>query len=268
MIERAYMITSKEIEHNYIEIGYNKCNMNIAKCFILAILAGMFIAFGGLSSSVASCMIENSSLAKLIQSVVFPAGLAMVVAVGAELFTGDCLITISVLERKANVLKFIRTLIIVYIGNLVGSILVALMVVYGHTLSAFDGALAQNIVDIAAKKCEIGFGDAIIRGILCNILVCSAVWMSMTTKSAAGKIVALFMPIMVFVISGFEHSVANMFYIPAGIMALKEYGVEAEGLNWFNFFITNELPVTIGNLIGGISLSVALWFTQSQKAKK
>ncbi len=90
----------------------------------------------------------------------------------------------------------------------------------------------------------------------------------MTTKSAAGKIVALFMPIMVFVISGFEHSVANMFYIPAGIMALKEYGVEAEGLNWFNFFITNELPVTIGNLIGGISLSVALWFTQTQKAKK
>lgn len=171
MIERAYMITSKEIEHNYIEIGYNKCNMNIAKCFILAILAGMFIAFGGLSSSVASCMIENSSLAKLIQSVVFPAGLAMVVAVGAELFTGDCLITISVLERKANVLKFIRTLIIVYIGNLVGSILVALMAVYGHILSAFDGALAQNIVDIAAKKCEIGFGDAIIRGILCNVLV-------------------------------------------------------------------------------------------------
>lgn len=111
------MITSKEIEHNYIEIGYNKCNMNIAKCFILAILAGMFIAFGGLSSSVASCMIENSSLAKLIQSVVFPAGLAMVVAVGAELFTGDCLITISVLERKANVLKFIRTLIIVYIKS-------------------------------------------------------------------------------------------------------------------------------------------------------
>lgn len=90
----------------------------------------------------------------------------------------------------------------------------------------------------------------------------------MTTKSAAGKIVALFMPIMVFVISGFEHSVANMFYIPAGIMALKEYDVEAKGLNWFNFFITNELPVTIGNLIGGISLSVALWFTQSQKAKK
>ena len=142
------------------------------------------------------------------------------------------------------------------------------MAVYGHILSAFDGALAQNIVDIAAKKCEIGFGDAIIRGILCNVLVCSAVWMSMTTKSAAGKIVALFMPIMVFVISGFEHSVANMFYIPAGIMALKEYGVEAKGLNWFNFFITNELPVTIGNLIGGISLSVALWFTQSQKAKK
>ena len=90
----------------------------------------------------------------------------------------------------------------------------------------------------------------------------------MTTKSAAGKIVAVFMPIMVFVISGFEHSVANMFYIPAGIMALKEYGVEAEGLNWFNLFITNELPVTIGNLIGGISLSVALWFTQTQKAKK
>lgn len=261
------MITSKEIEHNYIEIGYDKCNMNIFKCIVLSILAGMFIAFGGLSSSAASCTIENPSVAKLIQSLVFPAGLSMVVVFGAELFTGDCLITISVLERKTNVLKFIKTLIIVYIGNLVGSLIVAALSVYGHTLSAFDGALAQNIVDIASKKCELGFGDAIIRGILCNVLVCLAVWMSMSTKSAAGKIAALFMPIMVFVISGFEHSVANMFYIPAGIMALKEYGIEAQSLNWFNFFITNELPVTIGNLIGGIALSFSLWFTQRQKTK-
>lgn len=261
------MITSKEIEHDYIEIGYNKCNMKFGKCFVLSILAGMFIAFGGLGSAMASCMIDNPSIAKLIQSIVFPAGLAMVVVVGAELFTGDCLITISVLENRTNILKFIKTLIIVYIGNLAGSLILSALAVYGHTMAAFDGALAQNIVDIAAKKCQIGFTDAILRGILCNILVCLAVWMTMTTKSAAGKIIALFLPIMVFVICGFEHSVANMFYIPAGIMSLKEYGIEADGLNWYNFFVTNELPVTIGNIIGGISVSLALWFTQSQKTK-
>lgn len=261
------MITSKEIEHNYIEIGFNKCNMNIFKCFILSILAGMFIAFGALSSSVASCTIENPSVAKLIQSIVFPAGLSMVVLFGAELFTGDCLITISVLERKTNLLKFIRTLIIVYIGNLVGSLIVAAFSVYGHTMSAFDGALAQNIVSIASNKCEISFSDAILRGVLCNVLVCLAVWMTMTTKSVAGKIAALFFPIMVFVISGFEHSVANMFYIPAAIMTSKQYHISADELNWYNFFITNELPVTIGNLIGGIALSFALWFTQRQKTK-
>ena len=234
------MITSKEIEHDYIEIGYNKCNMNIAKCFALSVLAGMFIAFGGLGSAIASCTIDNPSVAKLIQSIVFPAGLAMVVVVGAELFTGDCLITISVLERKTSVLKFIKTLIVVYIG----------------------------IVGVAQTKCTISFGDGIIRGILCNILVCLAVWMTMTTKSAAGKIVALYLPIMVFVICGFEHSVANMFYIPTGIMSAKEYGINADGLNWYNFFITNELPVTIGNLIGGIAVSLTLWFTQSQKTKQ
>lgn len=261
------MITSKEIEHDYIDIGYNKCNMNIAKCFVLSILAGMFIAFGGLGSSIASCTVENPGVAKLIQSVVFPAGLAMVVAIGAELFTGDCLITISVLERKTSVLKFIRTLVIVYIGNLVGGLIVSALAVYGHTMSAFDGALAQNIVDVATKKCEIGFGDGILRGILCNVLVCLAVWMTMTTKSAAGKIIALFFPIMVFVICGFEHSVANMFYIPAGIMTAKEYGIDSDSLNWFNFFIINEFPVTVGNVIGGIAVSLSLWFTQSQKAK-
>ena len=262
------MITSKEIEHDYIEIGYNKCNMNIAKCFALSVLAGMFIAFGGLGSAMASCTIDNPSVAKLIQSIVFPAGLAMVVVVGAELFTGDCLITISVLERKTSVLKFIKTLIVVYIGNLAGGLLLSALAVYGHTMSAFDGALAQSIVGVAQTKCTISFGDGIIRGILCNILVCLAVWMTMTTKSAAGKIVALYLPIMVFVICGFEHSVANMFYIPTGIMSAKEYGINADGLNWYNFFITNELPVTIGNLIGGIAVSLTLWFTQSQKTKQ
>lgn len=260
------MITSKEVEHDYIEIGYNKCKMNTAKCFVLSVLAGMFIAFGGLGSSIASCMIENLSVAKLVQSVVFPAGLAMVVVVGAELFTGDCLITISVLEKKTNILKFVKTLIIVYIGNLVGSLILSALAVYGHTMALFDGALVQSIVDIAAKKCQISFLDGIIRGILCNILVCLAVWMTMTTKSAAGKIIALFLPIMVFVICGFEHSVANMFFIPTGIMSLKEYNISAKGVNWYNFLITNELPVTIGNLIGGIGVSLTLWFTQRQKS--
>lgn len=261
------MKTSYEIAKNYIDIGYKKCCEKISKTFVLSILAGMFIAFGGLGSTIASCTISNPSVAKIIQGCVFPTGLALVVLVGAELFTGDCLIAISTLSKKTSTLKFIKTLVIVYIGNFVGSILVGAMTVYGHTASAFDGKLAQAFVNVAQAKCTISFGDGVLRGILCNILVCLAVWMALTAETSAGKIVALFLPIMVFVICGFEHSVANMFYIPTGMMAMKEYGLEAENLNWFGFLVTNEIPVTIGNLIGGIGVAITMWFTQLHKSK-
>ena len=170
----------------------------------------------------------------------------------------------QVLERKTSVLKFIKTLIVVYIGNLAGGLLLSALAVYGHTMSAFDGVLAQSIVGVAQTKCTIGFGDGIIRGVLCNILVCLAVWMTMTTKSAAGKIVALYLPIMVFVICGFEHSVANMFYIPTGIMSAKEYGINAVKLllpQKLNAQITFgfEDPYYTGKVLGWAAVLIPIY---------
>lgn len=261
------MKTSREIADSYVEIGYKKCSEKIAKTFVLSIFAGAFIALGGLGAAIASCMVSNPSIARIISGCIFPAGLAMVVLVGAELFTGDCLITISVLERKTSILKFIRTLVVVYVGNFVGSLMVGACAVYGHTLSAFDGKLAQALVDTATTKANIGFVDGILRGIMCNVLVCVAVWMGMSAERTSGKVIGLFFPIMVFVICGFEHSVANMFYIPTGIMALSEYGLSAQNLNWYGFFITNEIPVTLGNIIGGVGIAFGLWYTQIPKKK-
>lgn len=253
------MITSKDILKNYISIGEGKSKLPIGRATVLSVLAGMFIALAGIGASVASCMVDNPSIAKLISGCVFPAGLAMVVLTGSELFTGDSLMIISVLSRRVSILKMLRTWIIVYIGNLIGSMIVVLAVVYGHTLSMFDSSLAASLVATASSKCALSFGDAFLRGIMCNVLVCIAVWMGMSAKSAGGKVIALFLPIMVFVICGFEHSVANMFYIPAGILASAEYGIHADGLNWIAFFINNEIPVTLGNIVGGTGLGCALW---------
>lgn len=262
------MKTSREVADSYVEIGHKKCSEKISKTFVLSILAGMFIAFGGIGSAIASCTVPSGSVARIISGCVFPAGLAMVVLVGAELFTGDCLITISVLEKRTSVLKYVRTLLVVYIGNFVGSIIVGACAVYGHTLSAFDGKLAEMLVNTATTKANIGFADGLLRGIMCNVLVCIAVWMGMTAERTSGKVIGIFFPIMVFVICGYEHSVANMFYIPTGIMAAKEYGIESQGLNWYGFLVTNEIPVTLGNLIGGMGVAISLWYTQITRKKK
>lgn len=251
------MKPSNQILTDYMDIGTKKCTMPIIKCFVSAIMAGAFIALAGLGATVASCTVSNSSVAKLISGGVFPAGLAMVVLVGSELFTGNCLCILPVVEKRVSVLKLIKTLIVVYVGNLVGSMLVVLCAVYGHTLSMFDNAVAENLVSVATAKTNITFVDGFLRGIMCNVLVCIAVWMAMSAKSAGGKVIALYLPILVFVVCGFEHSVANMFYIPAGILAKAEYGIASDSLTWFGFFVTNEVPVTLGNIIGGFVVALS-----------
>lgn len=259
------MKTSNQILNDYMDIGTKKCTMPIVKCFVSAIMAGAFIALAGLGATIASCTVQNPSLAKLISGAVFPAGLAMVVLVGAELFTGDCLCILPVVEKRVNALKLIKTLIVVYVGNLIGSMLVVLCAVYGHTLSMFDNAVAQNLVSVATAKTNITFADGFLRGIMCNVLVCIAVWMAMSAKSSAGKVVALYLPILVFVVCGFEHSVANMFYIPAGLLAKTEYGITSDSLTWFGFFVTNEIPVTLGNIIGGFAVALSSLITFKNK---
>lgn len=264
------MIAPKQIAEKYVDVGKTKANTPVSKMFVLALFAGAFIAIAGASATIASCMIENLSLSRLINSLIFPAGLVMVVLAGSELFTGNCLILISVLKKEIKLLSYIKCLAIVYIGNLIGSIFVALLFVYGHTPDLYGKKLADVLVSTAAAKTSLSFSDAFIRGILCNFLVCIAVWITIGAVNGADKVLGLFPPICVFVLAGYEHCVANMFYIPAGLFAASEYSITADGLTWGAFFIKNLLPVTLGNLVGGaLIVGAGYWFAylKSGKAK-
>jgi formate/nitrite transporter len=268
------MNSPKEVAQNYIAIGAAKTKLPISRMFVLGILAGMFIALAGVASTIASSTLTGS-VGKLIGAAVFPGGLAMVLIAGSELFTGNCLLIIPVLEKQATIKGLLRNWVVVYIGNLVGSILIAALVVYGHTFGLFSAAVGGAAINTAVAKVGLSFGDALLRGILCNFLVCIAVWMAFAAKDVVGKIVGLFFPIMFFVLSGFEHSVANMYFIPAGLFAsanpdyLAAATANPANLTWGSFFLNNLLPVTIGNIIGGMVLvGLGYWFIYLKSADK
>ena len=239
------------IATTYETVGTAKTGMSFGKTFLLGIMAGAFIALGGLGSQIASVCAPNPSVGRLVSSVVFPIGLFMVLVGGAELFTGNCLIIVPVMSKKATVAGMLRNWVIVYLGNMVGAFFIALLANYSHTYAFADGALAEAVVSTAVAKSGISFTDGLLKGILCNILVCMAVWCSFAADELAGKVLALWLPVMLFIIGGFEHCVANMYFIPAGMIASYVYGISADGLSLFGYFVTNLIPVTIGNIIGG-----------------
>ena len=158
----------------------------------------------------------------------------------------------------------VRNWIVVFIGNFAGSMLVTGLCTIGNVYSMFDNKLAVSTLDIAVTKCSLSFTEALIKAIFCNVLVCFAVLMTMLSETHPGKIAVLYFPIMVFVLCGFEHSVANMSYISGGLfvdMAYGNLGVDTSALTWFNFLIGNMIPVTIGNVIGGCATGIACWYT-------
>lgn len=257
------MITTKEAVNKYTESGAGKVNQPIMRMFVLAIMAGMFISFAGVASSAAGVSIAAPSVAKLIAALIFPAGLAMVIFNGTELFTGNNLLIMSVMDKKITFAGMLKNWVVVYIGNMVGSFIVTGLFTLGHVYSLFDAKFADSVVATAVTKCNISFTDGVVKGIFCNILVCIAVINALMAKSLGGKVAGLFLPIMVFVMIGFEHSVANMSYISGGLFVNMAYDVNVPtaGLTWFNFFVTNLVPVTIGNIIGGVVTGVAYKYT-------
>jgi len=255
------MFSPAEVAKNYIGIGKGKATNGFGKLLVLAILAGAFIALAGVGATTAAVSVQSASVGKFLGACIFPVGLAMVLLAGSELFTGNNLIIIPVLTGDVKLGQMLRNWVIVYIGNMIGGILVAALVVYGHTASLFSNGLAQAMVSAAAGKVTLGFGDAFIRGICCNFLVCIAVWISFAAKDVVGKFWGLYMPIMLFVLCGFEHCVANMYYIPAGLFAKGVYGIESDALTWGAFFVKNLIPVTLGNIVGGAGLvGLPYWF--------
>lgn len=250
-----------EIARSFVEIGIHKVRISAVKMIILGIFAGMFIGFAGIASNVAGTTVANPSMSRLVSACVFPAGLAMVLIAGSELFTGNNLIIISVLEKKVKFREMLKNWFFVYLGNFIGTILVAGLVVYGGTPELFDGALAEKMVASAVSRVDQTFLEAFIRGILCNILVCIAVWSAFAAKTVSGKLLMSFWPIMLFVLCGFEHSIADMYFGVAGILAASQYDIAAEGLTWGSFLLNNLLPVTLGNIVGGSGIvGAGYWF--------
>jgi len=216
------------------EIFIRKANLSPAKQFLSGILAGAYIAFGAQAANIVGSYTPNPGL---IAGLIFPAGLILVVIAGAELFTGNCLMIMGLLNKKITLSKLLRNWLIVYLGNLAGGILIAWLL-----SGQLNAALREYTIKVAVNKSSLSFIDAFIRGLLCNWLVCLAVFMAFKTPDTIGKAAVIFFPVWVFIASGFEHSVANMYYIPAGIFA---GGANIEGL------INNLLPVTLGNIAGG-----------------
>ena len=248
-----------EIAKNFVEIGIHKVRLSAWKMLILGFFAGCFIGFAGIASTTASATIENPSVSRLISAIVFPAGMAMVLVAGSELFTGNNLIIISVLQKQASVAGMLKNWLFVYLGNFTGTGFVATLVVFGHTPDLFGGRLAEKMIIAAQARVTQTFSEALIRGILCNILVCIAVWAAFAAKKVSGKLLMSFWPVMIFVLCGFEHSIADMYFGVAGLLTSMEYGISATGLSLFTFLFRNLLPVTIGNIIGGSIVGGGYW---------
>lgn len=253
----ANYLSPQEITDYTSEGGVNKVNRSVILVFFMAILAGVYIALGGFASSVAAHDIANKGVAKLVTGAVFPIGLMFVVINGADLFTGNCLIVISTLEKKTSWAGFVKNLFIVLAGNFVGAMLVAILVANSGSLNMSDGRFGAYMIKVATAKVNLGFKEALCLAIICNVYVCAGIWMIYAAKDVAGKILAGFFSIFAFAISGAEHIVANMFYVPVALLSksneyLELAHVTSDQLTWSKFFVNNVIPVTIGNIIGGV----------------
>lgn len=270
------LFTANEMVENYSALGVKKTGYPVWKMLLLGILAGAFIALGCATTNTATHSLTDVSSARTISGLLFPGGLAMVLLMGVDLFTGNCLISISVLDKKTSLAAMLKNWLYVYTGNFLGSMLVACGCALFGQLNYSSGGLAVYTMKVAIGKVSLSFGNAFVLGILCNILVCMGVLCGFAAKDVAGRILGTFLPVAFFVICGFEHCVANMYYIPAGILASHvpayaekalEAGLDLSLLTWGNFLANNLLPVTLGNIVGGAGLGAILWCCYLYKGK-
>lgn len=261
-------LSPKELTQAYAAAGEAKTKKSALELFVLAIMAGAMIALGCAATNTAAHGISDVGLMRTVLGLLFPVGLCMVIVTGAELFTGNSLIVISALDRRCSVAAMLRNWCIVYLGNLVGSALVAAACAFFGQLDYSKGQLAVFTIKLAIGKCSLPFMNGVVLGVFCNVLVCMGVLMAMAAKDAAGRLIGAYMPVVFFVVCGFEHCVANMYYILAGIFAAMDpaysalavqAGLDLSKLTLFNFLFANLLPVTIGNVIGGGLLGAGMW---------
>lgn len=268
-----------EITERFVEVGRKKSDTSVFRLLILGILAGAFIAFAAEGSNMAIHTITSVGVGKALAGALFATGLMMVVITGAELFTGNTLIVVSCLQKESKWLKMLKNWLFVFVGNFIGSMIIVYFILHSGQFDFSNGLLGGFTIKVAAYKTGLSFSKAFYMGVMCNWLVCLAVWMAAAAKDIAGKLLAIFFPIWLFITSGFEHCIANMYYIPAGILAKSNptwvqealtLGVTPEKLahlNWGSFLFNNLAPVTLGNIVGG-SLFVGTLYWLSHLYKK
>ena len=266
-------ITPGNVAHELAEsVMPTKANFRKSKTFVLAIAAGALIAFGAQVSLTVMTGTEQLSwgLAKLVGAMTFATGLMMVVLTGAELFTGNVMMSFAVIEKKTSFMKLLRNWSIVYLGNFVGSIILAALIYFSGCSHNSHEALGVMGLTTAYSKASLPLVEAFTRGILCNWLVCLAIWMASSSRHVIGKIFAIFFPIMTFVASGYEHSIANMYFLTNGLFlrhtpaVVAASGLTADQLShftWQTCLFNNLIPVTLGNIVGAMVFVVLLFWT-------
>jgi formate transporter len=269
-----------EMAHKAEEIGVKKAGLDAPSTIVLAVLAGAFIALGAIFSTTVSAGAAGQlpfGVARLLAGLVFSLGLILVIVGGAELFTGNNLIIMAWASRRVSTGMLLRNWALVYLGNLIGAVGTAALVFASGQYQFGRGAVGSAALEIANAKVHLGFVQGVVLGILCNALVCLAVWLSYGARSTTDKILAIVPPIAAFVAAGFEHSIANMYFLPIALLiraaapdsfwsAIGKKADDYPDLTWSNAVVDNLIPVTLGNIVGGVVLVGAVyWFVFLRK---
>ena len=251
-----------------------KANRDFVSAFFLAVQAGSFIAFGAaLFTSVVHDSALGVGLTRLVGGLGFSLGLVLVIIAGADLFTGDTLMVMGCFTGKIKMRQMLRGWVFVFFGNLIGALAIVMLVHFSGHWMGNSGAIGAKALAIANAKVNLTFTQAFASGMLCNILVCLAIWLCYSSRSVTDKILSIIFPITAFVALGFEHSIANMYFIPAGLI-LKHNpdivaligGADLSNLTMHGFWIGNLLPVVIGNMVGGaVFVGAVYWILYLRK---
>lgn len=258
-------LSPAEVEAKVESLGVEKVSMAIPKMFVLAMLAGAFIAFGGMYFCV---FLGDSSIPFAVQRMVgglcFCLGLILVLCCGAELFTGSCLMVCSKCSGKISWGGVLRNWVIVWLGNLAGALLAVFLIYMAQVQGMNGGAVGDAMVNVAAGKVSPDWIHLFFKGVMCNIFVCLAVWIGYSARTVADKVLGILLPISAFVAAGFEHCVANMFFLPMGLL-LNTMGFGAPDVVTFGGIFYNLSAATLGNIVGGILVGLAYWFAYHQR---
>ncbi len=266
--------TPQEITDGFIAASVPKAESPFWRLLVLAFMAGMLVSMGAIASSSAAFSLENTGMQRLVTGLIFPIGLMMIVLLGTELFTGNALMVTAAISGQISWKRLFRNWGIVYVGNFAGAILMAALMAFFGQLNLGGGELAVYTAKVAAAKCSLPWMNAFVLGIFCNFLVCIAIYLGNTAHDTAGKILGVFFPIFGFCIASFEHCIANMYYIPAGIFAnlvpayiplISEAGINTAVLDFGTFITANLIPVTLGNIVGGVVVGLVMYAAHATK---